>query len=153
MSIEEISATLFVQEMGSTEISALIRNKDIYLPINELFDFVKIKNTVSPGIDSVSGFFINPNATFFIDRTAKRIIYQDKVFNLKPEDLIRTETNLYLKIPYFGEVFGLMCTFNFRSLSVVLNTKIELPAIREMRIEQMHKNIRRLTGEIKPIQQ
>ena len=32
---------------------------------------------------------------------------------------------------------------------VILNTKIELPAIREMRLEQMRKNISRLKGEIK----
>jgi hypothetical protein len=146
---EEISVTLIVQGIGSTEIPALIHDRDVYLPINVLFDFLKIKNSVSPGIDSVSGFFINTNATFLIDRVSRRIIYQDKVFNLKSDELIRTETDLYLKLPYYGDVFGLMCTFNFRSLSVVLNTKLELPIIREMRIEQMRKNIRRLTGETK----
>src|ERR1035437_5979296 len=146
---EEISVTLFVQGIGSTEISALIREKDIYLPINTIFDFLKIKNTVSSGIDTVAGFFINPTETYLIDRVSRKIIFQNKVFNLKPDDLIRTETNLYMSLPYYGDVFGLMCKFDFRSLSVVLNTKIELPAIREMRIEEMRKNIRRLTGETK----
>jgi len=103
---EEISVTLLVQGIGSTEIPALVHEKDLYLPINNLFDFIKIKNRVSPGIDSVSGFFINRNATFLIDKIAKCIIYENKVFNLNPEDFIRTETNLYLRIPYFGEVFG-----------------------------------------------
>lgn len=146
---EEISVTLFVQGIGTAEIPALIRDQDLYLPINDLFDFLKIQNTVSPGIDSVTGFFINPKVPFSINRTTKKILYQDKVFNLSGDEIIRTETNLYLKINYFGDVFGLMCTFNFRSLSVVLDTKIELPAIRDMRIEQMHKNIRRLNGEVK----
>jgi hypothetical protein len=146
---EEISISLYVQGIGTTEIPALIRDQDIYLPVNDIFNFLKIKNTVSPGIDSVTGFFINPKAPFLIDKAAKKIIYEDKIFNLNPDELIRTETNLYLKINYFGDVFGLMCTFNFRNLSVILNTKIELPAIREMRIEQMRKNIRRLNGEIK----
>lgn len=144
---EEISITLFVQGMGSTEIPALIHEKDIHLPINTVFDFLKIKNTVSSGIDTVAGFFINPNETYLIDRVTRKIIFQDKVFNLKPDDLIRTETNLYMNLSYYGDVFGLMCKFDFRSLSVVLNTKIELPAIREMRIEQLHKNIKRLIGE------
>jgi hypothetical protein len=146
---EEISISLIVQGIGQAEIPALIRDQDVYLPVNDVFDFIKIKNTVSPGIDSVTGFFINPKAPFLIDRVAKKILYRDNVFNLNPDDLVRTETNLYLKINYFGDVFGLMCTFNFRNLSVTLNTKIELPAIREMRIEQMHKNIKRLTGETK----
>jgi hypothetical protein len=146
---EEITISLLVQGIGTTEIPALINEQEVYLPINTVFDFIKIKNTVSPGIDSVTGFFINPKAPFLIDRASKKIIYQDKIFDLKPDDLVRTETNLYLKSTYFGDVFGLICTFNFRNLAVVLNTKIELPAIREMRIEQMRKNIRRLNGENK----
>lgn len=144
---EEISITLYVQGVGTSEIPALIRNREIYLPINNVFDFLKIKNTVSPGMDSVTGYFLNPQASFLVDRVANRILYENKVFNLKPGDLVRTETNLYLKSTYFGDVFGLMCNFNFRRLSVNLNTKIELPAIREMRLEQMRKNIKRLTGE------
>jgi hypothetical protein len=146
---EETTISLIVQGLGTAEIPALIRDQDVYLPVDNLFDFLKIRNTVSPGIDSVTGFFISQNAPFLIDRVAKKILYQNKVFNLYPDDLIRTETNLYLKSTYFGDVFGLMCTFNFRNLSVTLITKIELPAIREMRIEQMHKKIKRLTGEIK----
>jgi hypothetical protein len=146
---EEISITLYVQGIGTSEIPALIRDQEIYLPINNVFDFLKIKNTVSPGMDSVTGYFLNPQASFLVDRVAKRILYENKIFNLKPDDLVRTETNLYLKSTYFGDVFGLTCNFNFRSLSVNLNTKIELPAIREMRLEQMRKNIRHLTGETK----
>ena len=77
------------------------------------------------------------------------IRYQDKTYNLEPGDLIRTESNLYLKSSYFGKVFGLDCIFNFRSLSVTVNSKLELPLIREMRQEEMRKNLNRLKGEVK----
>ena len=63
--------------------------------------------------------------------------------------MIRTESNLYLKSSYFGKVFGLECIFNFRSLSVIVNSKLELPLIREMRQEEMRKNLTRLKGEVK----
>ncbi len=146
---DEISVTFNVQGIGTTEMPAVIRNDVVYLPITDVFDFLKIKNSPSPGFESVSGFFINRQATYLVDRVNQRILYQKKVFALKPGDLIRTESNLYLKSDYFGEVFGLYCTFNFRSLSVTLNTKFELPAIREMRQEMMRKNISHLKGEIK----
>ena len=146
---DEISVSFNVEGIGITEMPAVIRNESVYLPITDVFDFLKIKNNPSPGFESVSGFFINRQATYLVDRVNQRILYQKKVFTLKPDDLIRTETNLYLKSDYFGEVFGLYCTFNFRSLSVTLNTKFELPAIREMRQEQMRKNISHLKGEIK----
>src|SRR5262249_53185647 len=70
-------------------------------------------------------------------------------FALNATDLVRTETDLYLRSDYFGKVFGLECIFNFRSLSVVLKTTVELPVMREMKLEVMRNNILRLKGEIK----
>ena len=68
---------------------------------------------------------------------------------LKPNDIIKTETGIYLKIDYFGKVFGLDCSFNFRNLSVTMNSKIELPTIKEMQQEILRQNISKLQGEKK----
>jgi len=146
---DEILISLEIPRVGATEIEAAIRGEEIYLPITNLFDFLKIRNVPSPGMESISGFFLNPEATYEINRTDNNIIYQGKTYDLGPGDLIRTESNLYLKSSYFGKVFGLECTFNFRSLSVVLNSKLELPLIREMRQEEMRRNLTRLKGEEK----
>src|SRR5437868_7955029 len=146
---DEISVVLNVQRIGSTKISAVIRNQDAFLPIKDVFDFLKIKNTMSPDFDLVTGYFITPTAKFTVDKTTKVIIYQGKTIKLEPTDLIQTENNLYLKSDFFGSVFGLECTFNFRDLSITLVTKIELPAIREMQQDLIRKNISRLKGEKK----
>jgi hypothetical protein len=145
--LEEISISLIVQGIGSTEVPVVIRGQDAYLSITDVFTYLKIKSIQSPELDSVSGFFITPEATFLIDGKFNRISYQDRVVNLHPGDLIRTTDGLYLRSNYFGEVFGLECAFNFRSLSVTVRTKLELPAIREMRLAEMRKNINRLKGE------
>ena len=113
-----------------------------------MFDFLKIKNIPEQDMESVSGFFIHPDAKFFISRKENLISYQDKTYNLEPGDLIRTESNLYLKSSYFGKIFGLDCVFNFRSLTVTVNSQLELPLIREMRLEEMRKNLTRLKGEV-----
>ena len=146
---DEISVFLNVQKVGGAEISAVIRDETVYLPVVDIFSFLKIKNNPSAQLDSVSGFFINQQAIYSIDKTKNRITYQGKVYDLKSDDMIKTETNLYLRSPFFGEIFGLDCIFSFRSLSVTLNTKIELPVIREMRQEQMRSNISKLKGEVK----
>ena len=140
---------LNIQKVGGIDIPAVILDETVYLPVIDIFSFLKIKNSPSAQRDSVSGFFINQQATYLIDRTNNRITFQGKVFNLKNNDFIKTETNLYLRSPLWSEIFGLDCTFNFRSLSVMLNTKLELPIIREMRQEQMRSNINRLKGEVK----
>jgi cell division protein FtsN len=146
---DEITVFLNIQKVGGTEIPALIRDETVYLPVADIFSFLKIQNKVSAQLDSVSGFFINQLATYSIDKRNNKITFQGKVYNLKSTDMVKTETNLYLRSPFFGEIFGLDCTFSFRSLSVMLTTKLELPIIREMRQEQMRTNISRLKGEVK----
>jgi hypothetical protein len=146
---DEIAVFFNVQRFGGTEMTAVIKDENVYLPVTEIFNFLKIKNTISKNLDSISGFFINQEALYLIDKTHEQIIFQGKPFPVKKGDMISTESNLYLRSGYFGQVFGLDCEFSFRSLSVNLTTKLELPVIREMRQEQMRSNISRLKGEVK----
>ncbi len=144
---DEISIFLEIPGTGGTEIDAVIRDNELYLPVATLFDFLKIKNNISADQDIISGFFINPDATYSIEKPHNRIIYEDNTYSLEPGELIRTESNLYLKSEYFGKIFGIECIFNFRNLSVSLKSKLELPYIRERRLEEMRRNIIRLKGE------
>ena len=145
---DEVIIFLSVPRIGGADIPGLIKDDDVYLSVIDLFNFLKIKVDYQAGFDEVSGFFLNPQSTYLIDRVNNQISYNKKTFNIKPGDLIRTETTLYLKSNYFGEIFDLNCIFNFRSLSVVLNTSVELPVIREMRLEQMRKNVGQVRGDI-----
>ncbi len=149
MPFDEIMVFVSVPRVGGADVSALIKEETIYLSVTELFSSLKIKNSYTPGFDTVSGFFINEQASYLIDRVKNTVTYRGKSFTIKDGDMVRTETGLYLKSDYFGEIFELPCTFNVRSLTVVINTKLELPYIREMRIEQMRQNLRQLKGEIK----
>lgn len=145
---DEVIVFFSVPKIGGADIPALIKDDELFLSVVDVFNFLRIKIDYSPGFDDVSGFFINPQNPFKIDRENKTITYNKKTFSINSGDIIRTETTLYLKSKYFGEVFGLFCTFNFRSLSVVLNTAVELPVIREMRQEQMRRNIGQIKGDI-----
>jgi cell division protein FtsN len=146
---DEISVFLNIQRIGGIDIPAVIRDETVYLPVVDIFSFLKIRNIPSAQLDSVTGFFINPQVMYSINHQKNRIVFQGKGYELKSTDMIKTETNLYLRSNWFGEIFGLDCSFNFRSLSVSLNTKLELPIIREMRQEQMRTNINKLKGEVK----
>lgn len=146
---DEIPVFLIVQRVGSAEISAVISDEQAYLPVSEVFDFLKIRNIVSAGLDSVTGSFINPQTAFLVDYPNSRIMLDGKNYPLPSGSMIRTETNLYLHSKYFGQIFGLNCNFSYRGLAVLLDTKLELPVIREMRLEQMRNNLRKLKGEKK----
>ncbi|MGN6618142.1 MAG: hypothetical protein ACTHJ5_13295 [Ilyomonas sp.] len=146
---DEIPVLVTVQGVGSAEIPAIIRNEVIYLSVTDIFDYLKIKNVASAQLDSISGFFLNQQATYLIDKKHNRITYQEKVFSVSNGVLIKTENTLYLRADYLGRIFGLECKFNFRSLSVILNSTTELPVVREMRQAEMRNNLSRLRGEEK----
>jgi hypothetical protein len=146
---DEILITLYVPRIGSIEIPAVIYKESAYLPVKELFDFLKIRNTLSPDFHFAEGFFIDPKATYTIDESKSQIMYGGKKFDFQSSDMIIAKSGLYLKSPLFGLVFGLDCQFNFRSLSVNLTTNIELPVIREMKLAAMHQNLSQLKGEKK----
>lgn len=138
---DEISVTLSVDRLGLTEIPVIIKNQVAYLPVKEVFDFLKIKNTSTEDFGLVSGFFINRDAGYVLDRSANTIIYLQKKYTLQPGELIKTPTNLYVAPNVFERVFGLNFLFYFRTLTVILNTKLNLPAIREMEQQSMRKTI------------
>ena len=147
LAYEEILVLMNVQGVGGVQIPAAIRNDVPYLSVSDVLDYLKIKNTVSPGLDSVTGFFILQQATFLIDPVHNQILYQGRKFDLAPNAIIRTATDLYLRADYFGLVFGLNCKFNFRTLSILLTTNLDLPVIREIRQEEIRNNLSRLRGE------
>jgi hypothetical protein len=146
---DEVTVYLKVQGVGGADIPALIKDEVAYLSVSDVFNLIKVKNTPSARLDSLSGFFINPQDEYLIDRVKRQITFQGKKIELKPEDLILTQTNLYMKTNLFGQVFGLNCVFNMRDLSIILTTKLELPLIKEMKMEQMRNNLKRLKGDVK----
>jgi len=145
---DEITVYIRMPYMGVSEIDALIKDQDAYLPVTELFDFLRIKNIPSGNLDSITGFFINPEAQYVIDRQENRIIYGGRMWQLNEGDLVRTETSLYLLSGWYGRIFGIDCSFSFRDLTVTIDSRQELPLIKEMKQEEMRANMKRLKGEV-----
>jgi hypothetical protein len=143
----EISVYLEVDKLGGTEIPAIIVGEKVYLSIDEFFDYIKIKNTYSLHFDTISGFILNPEYSYVINRNNNTITYKGKEYNIPEGDIIMNDTGLYLDLDYFGNIFGLECTFNLRKLMVSLVTDLELPVIREIRLQSIRDNIRKLKNE------
>jgi len=146
---EEISVYLAVQGIGGYEIGAIYKNDQIYLPLVDVFQALKINQRVSEFNDTISGFFLDENNRYLISKPGHTIFIDGKLIQLTENELMNTETtSLALRLDQYGKIFGLDCKFSFSSLTVDLTTKLELPVIKELRLEQMRKNISRLKGEI-----
>lgn len=145
----ETSVLLMVQGLGGVEIPALVNNDTAYLSVTDVFDFLKIRHVLTPGRDSVTGYFVQESNPYLIDLPGGRIHYKGQHYLLRPYDLVRAETGIYLKLEYFGSVFGLPAKFNFRNLSVAMKTTVEMPAVTELRRQLMRQNLRQLKGDLK----
>jgi hypothetical protein len=146
---EEISVFLMVQGIGGYEVTALYKDEVIFLPVAEMFRCLKINHKISEINDSISGFYLVESNKYLINQRDYSIFIDGKPTQLSDKEMVSTESlGITLRIDQYGKFFGLDCRFNFNSLSVELKTSHELPVIKELRLEQMRKNISRLRGEI-----
>lgn len=145
---DELSVEMNVPDLGTIEIPIAIKGQDAYIPVKELFDYLKIKNEKTA--NGVEGFIINPDSTYQITPSDNRILYKNEEYTLTEEDYIQTPLNLYLKSNLFGEIFGLNTNFSFRSLSVTMKTEKDLPVIKEMRLRKVRENLNRVRGIVEP---
>jgi hypothetical protein len=147
---EDIFVYMRVQGIGAFEINAYYSydNNRLYLPVIDLFEFLKINYDATDHFERISGFLIDESRHYIIDHSNLSITIDNRTISLQSDEILRTDEGLFLYTGIFGPAFGLHCTFNFRSLSVELKTDLELPAIREMRLQQMRRNIERLRGVV-----
>ncbi|MCC8358638.1 hypothetical protein LA313_01910 [Salinimicrobium sp. ASW11-47] len=137
-----------ISRLGTYEIPIAIKGEDAYLPVEVLFDLLKIKHETNNEI--LSGFIIHPDSSYTINWQRPEIVYKGKTFSLSKNDILVTPSERYLHSDLFGEIFDLNTNFSFRSLSVELETDKELPVIKEMRLQMMRENLDRVKGVVVP---
>ncbi len=147
---EEILVYLKIQGVGGTEINAIFSYSDnrLLLPVTDLFTILRINQQTSPRYDSVSGYLLQETKPYLINYPERYIAVGKDTTRLHDKDVLKTNFGLFLYTGIYGRAFGLHCKFNFRALSVDLKTDMELPAVRDMRLAQMRKNIDMLKGEV-----
>lgn len=138
---EEIPVSVRIEGMGAVTLNSLYGYEagGLLLPVTELFNFLQIKAVPSASLDSISGFLIKEENRYLIDNRNKKIFFAGKDYPVNENQLMTTGTDLFMDTRLFGEIFGLDCQFNFRSLSVNIKPSFELPAIREMKLQQYRK--------------
>ncbi|QQL49131.1 hypothetical protein [Mucilaginibacter ginkgonis] len=137
---DEVPVAFNVQNVDNTQLNILVKDEKAYLPVSYVFDFLKIKNVPSADRDSLTGFFLSEADTYNIDRLHSVINYKGKPFPVVEGGLFKSAGMLYLESSYFGKVFALNCNFNFRNLTINVNTELELPVMREMRLNNSRAN-------------
>ncbi len=147
---EEIPVNVRVERLGGVTLNPLYEYESgrLLLPVTEFFRFLQIKAEPTASLDSISGFIAKEENRYLIDNRNKKVFFGEKDFPVEDGQLINTGSELYMDHRLFGEIFGLHCQFDFRSLTVTVKPDFELPVIREMKLQQYRKNIQQLKGEV-----
>ncbi len=141
----DITVQLSVPGIGSAELSAVIREEsgEAYLPLEPLFDLLKIPHAVVPSGDTVTSTGIGTALpAFVVDVEGGVVWFGRRPVYLPKKAFLRRPDGLYLAAGAWGRTFGLDCDFRFRSLSVAMTPRVELPAVREQRLTEARQAVR-----------
>jgi len=141
---EEVLVALNFKNIGEIEMGAYICKDNYYISVPALFTFLKINNKIDFTSHTISGFYLNEKNVYRIDNTNHSISIGKKKIELKPTDIIYTDTDIFLKSDYFASLFGLENAFNMRKLTIVMSSQLELPIIKEMRLAKIRENLQKM---------
>lgn len=139
---EEIPVVLRIKKVGSIEFLLLKQNEVLYYPIEQIFNFFKIKIEIDKTKKHISGFYTDKDNTYEIDYSDKlNIIYKSSLYKLKSENIIIKENNIYVSADIYKDVFGLDLIYNEKRLSVELKSRTEIPALTVIRIKKNREKL------------
>lgn len=147
---DELMVEFHIPRLGTYELPIAIKDEQAYIAVSPLLDLLKLKNEKSEDGKMIAGFIIRPEEEFLLNSENAEVILKEEKLQLKPDDFIVTPSTFYLKADLFSEIFQLDTQFSFRSLSVKLDTELELPVIKERRLKEMRSNLNKVQGVVKP---
>jgi len=123
-------------------------HQEIYLPVQEIFEFLKIYHVSSEQGKILNGYLNNEKNTFNIDYSKKNIHFNNQTFPVSHESLIYESGVLYVASKNLVQIMGFSITFNFRALTAQMSASFEFPLVRFMKLENARTNLKRLNGII-----
>lgn len=115
--------------------------KDIYIPIGEVFDLLKINNKIDKKNNTISGFYINSKTKYKIDFSNLTAFVGKKKYKITQNDFIASRLDYYVKLSVFKKLFGLNFTPNMRDLSLSLTSNETLPIEANLQRQQKNRSI------------
>ena len=149
-SYEAFNVLINFENIGDENFSALYdeRSGNLFLPVAELFSFVRFTHIVNDQQQSITGFTDNEKSTFSIQYPQKAITYQKNLYAVSDKDMIMDNANIYLSRKVFEEVFKFKVDFDFRSLGAKFTAPFELPLARSIRLQNIRNNLKKAKGEV-----
>ena len=122
-------------------------NKLLFVNVEDLFNTLDIQCVPLKDGNSLSGFIEKESQIYTIDLNTRQIKIGNKIIAVK-NGLTKEQGSLYMESSLFAEAFGIILTFNYRALTIMLKSNFELPILKQLRIEKLRKNVSKVKGEV-----
>lgn len=139
---ESFTVSVVFDKCGIKNFNALYsEDGSVYLPVTEIFDYLKINEKQDLNTEKIEGFFINETQKYVIDLKALHIYFNGIQYALKSRDLINDNGLIFIRKELLEKIFGFRINFDFRSLSAKMDADFEFPLARIQAIEKARENI------------
>jgi hypothetical protein len=144
VSFDEVPVSFTVNGSLRFETDVVITESNkVYIDIENLFKNLGIKCILENQNGILTGFIENESKIYSIDFNTNQITIGEKIIKAA-NGFMKESGAIYVESTVITEAFGLQIIFNYRSLSIKLESNFELPLIKQMRLEQMRQNVSKL---------
>ncbi len=126
---ESIPVELRLKGAGNVELFILRKDGRTYLPIIELFKFLRINLNVSADHRNVDGFFLSKDTAYTIDFDSHIATIRGRRISITDELFVISTQDIYLDTELLNEIFGIKSDYNPRRLVVNLTSTSEMPIV------------------------
>ncbi len=138
---EEIVISLEVPRLLSVDIFVQYDGNTVFVPIIDIFTALEFN--VSPNFDTkvISGFIQNEKNKFYIDLNTLKIETDQGDYHLLPSEYYLGQTDLYIKVDLYEQIFGIKTVFDFSNLTVSIPFSNEFPAYQRLKRKSQRKKL------------
>ncbi len=114
--IKEIHVFTHVPGFGGFKTIALWdeNSSHFYIPVGQFLQFIRVETKISVTTDSIIGKLSTTGQPFLIDANKYRIRYSGKTYNLRKNELTKTDKGIYLRSDLFKTIFDFYLTINLK---------------------------------------
>jgi len=137
-----------VEGVGDFDFDVLYTDDEkLFVNIEELFNTLQISCSSRQQGKDLIGFIENESHAYLIDFDAGKIQVGNITLSA-PKRLLEDMGSYYMESSLLEEAFGIILNFDYRSLSIKLNSNFELPINKSERLAKIRDNISGLNGDL-----
>lgn len=138
---DEVPIEFIVNGFLKFESDVIITESNlVYINIEDLFRNLGINYKVGNEGDYLTGFIENESKPYVIDFNERQITVGKNTIRSQ-NGIVKELGAIYVESTVIAEAFGLVSVFNYRSLSIKLESNFELPLTKQLRLEKMRQNV------------